>query len=259
MNRDNYISADNEVRLLAEFVSDVEGLRIAQENRVRSLEAEGVDVDLLWNATNRAGDSLASQLAGLEKQSVARLEKAVKAHPLGDFAKRTKGVGFKQLGRLLSALGDPIWNEAEDRRRRGPAELWKYCGLAPDQRKRKGEKAAWNHEAKMRLYLIAESCIKSVASETAPASPYRDLYDACRLQYAERLHEGECRRCGPSGKPALPGSPLSDGHKHAMAIRRMMKALLKDLYNERKFQLDDEIVTEAPVIYLMADDRELAA
>jgi len=44
-----------------------------------------------------------------------------------------------------------------------------------------------------------------------------------------------------------------------MAIRRMMKALLKDLYNERKLQLDGELVTEAPVIYLMADDRELAA
>jgi hypothetical protein len=225
----DYNAAQAGLQLWAEFVNDIEGLRVAQDNRVRSLEAEGVPIEA-WQAA-------ATQLQALEKHAVGQLERAMKTHPLGDFVKRTKGLGFKQMGRLLAALGDPIYNEAEERYRRGPAELWKYCGLAPDQRKQRGERAAWNHDAKMRAWLITESCVKAVATDLHDASPYRVLYDDCRAHYADRVHVVDCKRCGPSGKPALAGSPLSDGHKHAMAKRRMMKELLKDLYNERKLQV----------------------
>jgi hypothetical protein len=62
------------------------------------------------------------------------------------------------------------------------------------------------------------------------ASAYRAVYDEARAQYAEKLHAAPCVRCGPSGKPAQPGSPWSAGHQHAAALRRVSKAVLKDLW-----------------------------
>ena len=42
----------------------------------------------------------------------------------------------------------------------------------------------------------------------------------------------ECKRCGPSGRPALPGSPWSDAHRHADALRVTGKEFLRLLWRE---------------------------
>jgi hypothetical protein len=70
------------------------------------------------------------------------------------------------------------------------------------------------------------------------------VYDAAREQYAEAVHPTECVRCGPAGKPALPGSPLSAGHQHARALRRVSKEILRDLWLEARMVHTGE-VTEA--------------
>ena len=54
----------------------------------------------------------------------------------GVLVQRTIGLGLKQTGRLIGALGDPSWNALEDRPRRGPAELWAFSGYAPGQQRR---------------------------------------------------------------------------------------------------------------------------
>lgn len=119
-------------------------------------------------------------------------------------------------------------------------------GIAPHRRK--GHKSNWSDTAKMRTYLVAEACLKQLHKgckriaedgttyvEHLPlpycgCSPYRRVYDETRAKYADAVHKLECRRCGPSGKPAQPGSKLSDGHKHARAMRAMSKAVLLDLW-----------------------------
>lgn len=55
-----------------------------------------------------------------------------------------------------------------------------------------------------------------------------------REKYADAKHPADCVRCGPKGKPALAGSDLSDGHKHARAIRLTAKEILKDLWIESR-------------------------
>ena len=92
----------------------------------------------------------------------------------------------------------------------------------------RGQRANWSATAKMRAYLVAESCMKN------RSSPYRAVYDATRAKYADAVHQVPCVRCGPSGKPAQPGSPLSDGHKHARALRAVAKEVLRDLWREAK-------------------------
>ena len=81
----------------------------------------------------------------------------------------------------------------------------------------------------MRLWLIASKCVM-----VGHGGPYRAIYDEGRAKYADAVHTTECKRCGPKGKPALEGSPLSAAHQHARAIRLIAKAILRDLWTESK-------------------------
>lgn len=91
----------------------------------------------------------------------------------------------------------------------------------------RGQRANWSATAKMRAYLIAESCMKA-------GGPYREVYDAGRTKYASATHQVECRRCGPAGHPAPVGSPLSAGHQHTRALRLVAKTILRDLWDEAR-------------------------
>ena len=103
-----------------------------------------------------------------------------------------------------------MWNGAEDRPRRGPAELWQFCGVGDPARSRlrKGERVEFNPEAKMRVRLVAESCMKQ------RTSPYRAVYDRERAKWADR--------------------DTTDLHKHNHALRCVAKAVLKDLFLEAR-------------------------
>jgi hypothetical protein len=120
------------------------------------------------------------------------------------------------------------------------------AGVAP--KRARGQRANWSATAKMRAFLIAESCMKQL-KRTCPAdeergyathavgcecSTYRKVYDAAREKYADAIHHTECIRCGPKGKPAPPGSDLSRKHKQARALRIVSKELLKGLWREAR-------------------------
>jgi hypothetical protein len=100
-----------------------------------------------------------------------------------------------------------------------------YVGVAVTRQR--GMKANWSPTAKMRAFLIAESIVKA-------GGPYREVYDHAREKYADAIHAVECKRCGPAGKPAPTGSPISAGHQHARALRLVAKTVLKDLWREAK-------------------------
>lgn len=218
----------------AAFLDDTERVRKASENRLRAMLVElgecAVDeatdlVKVFAKAPNDAPTRVrvyAQQLHGiaaLEHQAELALQRAMRAHPLSPWIKRTVGVGEKQGARLIAAIGDPAWNAAEDRPRRGPAELWAYCGYRPGQKRQKGVRANWNAEAKMRAFLVAESCIKQMHS------PYRAVYDRARVNWAER--------------------ETSDLHKHNHALRCVAKAVLKDLFLEAKRVAPGQTTREA--------------
>lgn len=226
---------DGYLCLVADSLDDMERTRIASENRLRSLTRDEADSDGEMRGLGlderapevAAAQALVDGLKALEVQQTKALEKALKAHPLWPFIKSATGLGAKQTARLLAAIGDPYWNDLHDRPRT-VSELWAYCGLAVHdgraQRRMKGVKSNWSNTAKMRVWNIAGSCIKAMSS------PYRVVYDEARAKYAEAVHPHDCARCGPAGKPALAGSPLSAGHQHARAVRLMCKAILCDLW-----------------------------
>jgi hypothetical protein len=296
--------ADPLLALAADVLSDLEKVRIANENRFRQLtrseedsdgETRGFGLDEAHPDVARLG-ALVGMLTTAEHQATLNLGRLMRAHPLGPWMAAQKGVGAKQGARLLATIGDPyirpeITREdgtTEASRARTVSELWAFCGyhviqapvtghtacdplgtvaadgsefparqdndgthpeLAGGERsghpghtasdahrflagvapkRARGAKANWSAAAKMRAFLVAESCIKQ------SGTPYRAVYDATRAKYANAVHAVECVRCGPKGKPAQPGTPLSDGHKHARALRAVAKEALKDLWREAK-------------------------
>jgi hypothetical protein len=275
--------------IFADALNDLESVRIATANRLNALTADppwGKGLAGTPEAERMAG--MVEALAQLEHQAELELRRTVRKHPLGPWIKRTIGVGEKQGARLLAAIGDPTWNAAADRPRRGPAELWAYCGLHvlhPDQngsdpqacpvgvqslsdpgqrisgdqlapagvgpsspvdqrfhdtrkegvgggpsdaadqslrdthiipvggvapKRRRGQRSNWNAEARMRVWLVAQSCIKNTNS------PYRSVYDARRERTAETHPE------------------WTPGHSHNDALRIVAKAIVKDLWREAR-------------------------
>lgn len=251
--KESSAQADAFLYLQAQILDDLEKVRIANENRLRQLtrstqDADGQERGFGLDETHPDVARLAGivdAIKTLEHGAELNLKRTLRQHPLGAWVKNTVGVGEKQGARLLAAIGDPYWNTLHDRPRT-VSELWAYCGYKPGQRRARGQRSNWSSVAKSRAYLIAEACLKAKAR-----SPYGPVYDARREATKDRLHETECVRCGPSGKPAQPGSPWSAKHQHVDALRIVAKQVLKDLWRAardlRDLPADDATNAPTPI------------
>jgi hypothetical protein len=264
--------ADPFLALAADVLDDTERTRIANENRLRQLtrsatdsdgEERGFGLDESHPDVARLA-ALVEMLAKIEHQASLNLSRLMRQSALGPWCKAQRGVGDKQAARLLAVIGDPYWNDLHNRPRT-VSELWAYCGLhvipashpirdaqtrlaggdsgpaggdsshpcldtqghhaGVAARRQKGQKANWSTLAKTRAYLISEAMLKA---------GNREVYDRRKAATEGKLHTSTCVRCGPSGKPAQPGSPWSDGHRHADALRIQSKELLKGLWIEAR-------------------------
>jgi len=267
------------VQLAAEVLDDLERVRMANGARYGALTGftpagkpwrDDKDGD-----TRTAGMSpdhpdarrflgIFEGLGALEKEAVKGLEKAMAAHPLGPWVKAQKGLGLKQAGRLLAALGDPYWrptlialdeNEVEvSRREQGPrtvSALWAYAGEhvidGAAARRRKGVRSNWSTNAKTRAWLCAESCVKQLVKpcavitvddvtggqhvEECACSPFRVVYDL-RRTYTTR------------NRP-----DWTEAHRHVDAMRITAKEILKCLWREARrlhLEFDPDLVENLP-------------
>lgn len=129
---------DPTLYVLAQFLDDIEGVRKAQGNRHRSLTASATEPDADGRARGFGFDAthpvvatieaLSAQLDVVEHQAILALNRAMRKHPLVFWQRAQKGVGEKQLARLLAATGDPYIN-ATTGQPRTVSQLWAYCGL----------------------------------------------------------------------------------------------------------------------------------
>jgi hypothetical protein len=237
----------DELRTWAEQYFDAQQARISAENKIRS---QSVDDEPL--------QEIVEHYHGLEKFIEKHLKKSYQATASPGviaWQKAEAGIGDKLLARLLGQIGDPRiaspmhWEGTGSKRilvadepfKRSVSQLWSYCGHGdPTRRRRKGMSAdeamaMGNPQAKMIVHLLAESCLKSGVRTNEDGtkysvSHYGQVYLDARDRYADALHTAECPRCGPSGKPALTGSPLPPAHQHARALRLLGKTILRDLW-----------------------------
>ena len=230
--------ADPILALAADVLDDLEKVRVANEDRLKKLTRTEVDRDGELRGFGLSAEhpdvarlaALVRALKKAEHDAELNLARLVRRHPLGQWIAKTRGVGEKQGARLLAAIGDPYWH-MQGNRPRTVSELWAYAGYHTVQGHApaltRGRVSNWSSTARKRTYLIAVQTVRCGGS-------YRGVYDEGRIKYAGEVHHEPCRRCGPSRKPAPVGSDLSDGHKHARALRLVSKAVLRDLWREAK-------------------------
>ena len=154
-------SASSSVRALVEIYYDVQDVRIRSFNRLRQVgEVKGVNPNILKELENQIK---------LYIQHDTR-EKLI----WQTFLRGIKGIGPILSGGLISWL-DP-------RKAKHASSFWKYCGLAPNQKRQKGQKGDYNPTAKVLCWKIADSFIK----QRTPF--YRDLYDIAKREETIKLN-----------------------------------------------------------------------
>lgn len=226
---------DPVLQTLAAGLNDIEATRVAQSNRYRILTTTAEDSDgevrgfglPVDHPAVAALDAQLKTLEFLDAQMTKALSKQLRMHALHPWVKRQKGIGEKTVARLLGTIKDPYWNDLHDRPRT-VGELFAFCGVAgPGQRRQRGQTSNWNADARKRVWIMTGPIIRG-------NGPYRAVYDAARERYAEKTHTAACAQCGKKGAPAAVGSEWRDGHKHAGAIRLVMREILRDLWTEAR-------------------------
>jgi hypothetical protein len=245
-----------ELRLCADLFDRAQTERISTENIIRTpLNGGNIDPAFFNEHINR--------LTTTEHQAklmLRRCYKRVVPATIRAWETESTGIGLHLIARLLGRVGAPdtaivhYWEGAgatrtlmeEPARPRTIGQLWQLCGHGdPARRITKGMTAdqlaaVGNPHCKMVVHLLAESAIKEPGRKidelldgTADGDaswPYRIVYEHRRLVTVDRVHAGPCVRCGPSGKPALEGTPWSKGHQHGDGLRVVGKELLRDLW-----------------------------
>jgi hypothetical protein len=240
MNADSDLRS---LRVLAATLDDLERMRIMTSNRVSAAERTFGD------ALPHLHEAL-EPLRDAEHRAELMLRRVWRRHPLAPWARSVPGCGEKLVARLIAVVGEPslrpvgAWARTETGGRvwvveryeeRTAAQLAAYCGhgdpartgrrsgMTPEEMFKQG-----NPDAKRAAWKLGYQFMRT------PASPFRAVYLAERLRYADKLHRRNCARCGPAGRPALPGSPWSENHKHHAAIRNTTHAFLIELWRESR-------------------------
>lgn len=251
-----------ELGIISANLDDLEKVRIASENRYRILttneadkdgEVRGFGLDPNNKSVKRIRD-VADKIAEAEKDAIKALELTMKGSALLPWIEEQKGAGLKTMGRFLSCIGDPFYHYQRGTARVLP-ELWAYCGLhtvMPEgesdnnkreaARRRKGQKANWDMEARKRLYVITESLVKQGVRKAAMVddegntildengepkmcrygiTKWGDIYVARRERNSE-LH-------GPDSEV-----PWTDAHSDMDAKRILGREFLRDLWKESR-------------------------
>jgi len=231
------------LRVLAATLDDLQQMRIMTANRIVAAERMyGDALPHLYEALDPLVDA--------ERRAERMLAKVWRSHPLAPWARAIPGCGEKLMARLVAVIGEPsiravgCWARGVEGRRvwlvegyeeRSAAQLVAYCGHGDPARSVRT--AGMTQEE---LFKRGNPAAKKAAWKLGyqfmrtPSSPYRAVYLAERARYAEKCHARTCPRCGARGRPALPGSPWSDNHKHHAAIRNTTHTFLVDLWRESR-------------------------
>ena len=246
---------DPTLALAADTLDDLERVKIASQNRLRSLTDDTPDADgVLRGSAMPLTHPEVARLAALvqmveaaEHQAVLNLQRAMRNHPLGPWVKAQRGIGEKQAARLLAKIGDPCVN-ATAGTYRTVSQLWAYCGLHvvaggdPGQsasdtqskpagvaaRRQKGQKANWSTDAKTRAWLIVQSCMKQLDASCKTDTGIAEHVEGCGCSPYRVVIDQRRQRTATTHPEWTPGHSLND------AMRVASKRLLRDLWREAR-------------------------
>ena len=152
-----------------------------------------------------------NDLLYMEKKLKKSLDAWSRDHPVRiHFLDRVQGIGGVLASGIIAWL-TPI------SRFPNISKLWKYCGLAPGQRRRRGEKIDYHPKLKTLMWKVAASFEK----QNPAKSYYRRIYDEKKKYYMNRE---DLRKAVEEGRK---GALL---HIRLMAMRYTVKRFLADLW-----------------------------
>lgn len=185
----------SELRKLIDYYKRAQKARIRFEHYLRAYSFMELIVPIII-------DKISLELEQLEKNCKKEIDKYFKEEKnqtdIYKWLISIKGISNILAGQLISRI--------DIDKTPGIANLWSYCGLKPEDKKRKGNNAKWNHHLKSVCYLLADEFIKQRTPK------YRDIYDK---EKEKQLGQG-----------------LKKGHADNRARRKMVKIFLKDLWLE---------------------------
>lgn len=202
-----------EIKYLLDRYYQMQEHRIEMGNQIFALKKDGEEVNPLSEYFDR--------FYTLEKDIAKYLGTAVKDHVMWKWCKGIKGIGPILATALLTTIDITRADHA--------SSIWKYAGLAPDQKRKKGEKLDYNPFLKTICWKIGESFVKTKGE-------YRGIYDTSKEYYRRKFPE-KIEKVDSKGKPILTKDGkkwylYSDGHIHNMAKRRTVKLFLSHFWAE---------------------------
>lgn len=221
------------LRRTVRFGYGCQKLRIQYSNR--NIATTEQEAGLLEKKHARYLDFTSDALKQLEQKTFNEVKRQLKEFPIyTEWLAHQRGCGHMMSGVLLSEI--PIHNTPTI------SALWSYAGLRVDPatnkavRRKRGEKANWNPFLKAKVIkVLGESFIKT-------RSPWREVhYDGykhrkqntlvpiCMACEGTKVAFGKpCANCNGTGVNAPWGK--SDAHRHAAAIRNMVKKFLSEFW-----------------------------
>jgi len=172
--------------------------------------------DLIW---------FHNKLYETERELYGRIDRWSREHPLRkEFLNKVKGIGPILASGLIAWLCNPILKANY------VSQIWGYCGLAPNQERKRGEKLSYNPHLKTFCWKIGQSFIKFPCFG-------RKLYEAFRK---------DCERKHPD---------WSKLHCHNWARRKVVKLFIASVW-EMWREMNGLPVTEPyPIEYLGHKDK----
>lgn len=204
-----------EIRQITETFYALQKLRIQASNRVSAYVRMGLEEGKAKGMHSWVDERLHS----LEEELGRLLAKKVDSFKIwNEWLVNIKGMGPTLACSLVAWIGDIG-------RFSNPSKLRRYCGMAvingEAEHRIKGEKIHYSPVLKTTCWKIASQFVRQ-------GDYYRKIYDEAKKKIKEKFPNQV-----DTGKKKKDGSPLikyTDGHIHAMAMRKTVQVFLTDLW-----------------------------
>lgn len=202
---------ESEIKYLIDYYYQIQKHRIEVGNQIFALKERGekyVTIEMIF-----------SDLNTIESKVEKIITQEIKNHPMWPWFKAVKGIGPIFAAGLATRI-DIVKAEHA-------SSVWKYAGLAPGQKRVKGQKIDYDPWVKTLCWKIGESFIKTKGK-------YREIYDTSKAYYQHKFPK-EIQLTDANGKPKLSkeGKPImlyNKAHIHNMSRRRTVKLFLSHMW-----------------------------
>jgi len=218
--RDREPTLDN-LKAIMDDRSQVMKLRNKISNQILAFQ-RGVDVpdDATTRWLMNQQQAFECELRDRDKGLAAFIKRYRKVDPLVDATMKVKGIG------PVTVASCRVYIDLE--KSRHASSVWKYVGLhcAAHERFTKNEAGGGNKTLRTILFTMADSQMKGASKGSAYGHIYTQVKQ--RLEQSEKMTR--TRITGKTGVHEKPWKDVSKGHRHAAALRAIMKHFLADYW-----------------------------